>query len=151
MTIYVDADACPVKSEVLRVSERYAEQVVLVSNGGIRPSRNPLVKVVTVAAGADVADEWIAENCEAYDIVITADIPLAAKCLDRKALVLGPTGKAFDEQTIGMALAMRDVKQQLREANQSQTYNRSFTKKDASNFLQALDKAIVFTKRLRGL
>ncbi len=149
MTVYVDADACPVKSEVLRVAERYAEEVVLVSNGGMRPSHNPLVKIVTVATGADAADDWIAEHCDSHDVVITADIPLASRCLEREALVLGPTGKEFTTSSIGMALAMRDVKQHLREANQSQTYNRSFTKQDASNFLQALDRALVSTKKAR--
>lgn len=141
--LYIDADACPVKAEVLKVAERYKLSVKIVSNGGLRPSRDPLVETVVVASGADAADDWIADNCQAGDIVITADIPLAARILERHALALGPTGREFTPHTIGMALAMRELKQHLRETTQAQTYNKSFQASDRSNFLQALDRLIV--------
>jgi len=140
MRILVDADACPVKDEVLKVAERYGLSVFIVSNGGLRPSRDPMVKHITVAAGADVADDWIVDETEAGDIVVTADIPLAARVLEKSAYALGPTGRIFDESTIGMALAMRDLKQQIRETTQTQTRNRSFGAKDRSAFLQVLDR-----------
>ncbi|MEP5727954.1 MAG: YaiI/YqxD family protein [Sulfitobacter sp.] len=143
ITIFIDADACPVKSETLKVAERYRLPVKIVSNGGMRPSRDPMVETIVVAAGADAADDWIADNCSKDDIVITADIPLAARILEAQASPLGPTGKVFTEETIGMALAMRQLKQDLRESNQSQTYNRGFEARDRSNFLQALDRLVV--------
>ena len=142
MRILVDADACPVKDEVRKVAGRYDLLVFIVSNGGLRPSRDPMVKHITVAAGADVADDWIVDKTEAGDIVVTADIPLAARILEKSAIALGPTGRVFDESTIGMALAMRDLKQQIRESSQTQTRNRSFEAKDRSAFLQALDRLV---------
>ena len=143
MRIFIDADACPVKDETLKVAERYQVPVSVVSNGGMRPSRNPLVDTVVVPAGPDIADDWIAEHAEMGDVVITADIPLAARILEKKAHPLGPTGRIFTEETIGMALAMRQLKQDLRESTQTQTRNRSFESKDRSNFLQALDRLVV--------
>ncbi|MGI9357519.1 MAG: YaiI/YqxD family protein [Rhizobiaceae bacterium] len=142
MRILVDADACPVKDEVRKVAGRHDLLVFIVSNGGLRPSRDPMVKHITVAAGADVADDWIVGETEAGDIVVTADIPLAARILEKSASALGPTGRVFDESTIGMALAMRDLKQQIRESTQTQTRNRSFEAKDRSAFLQALDRLV---------
>ena len=142
-TLFIDADACPVKNEVLKVADRYGLAVKIVSNGGMRPSRDPMVDTIVVTAGADAADDWIVENCDAGDIIITADIPLAARILDREALALGPTGKQFTRETIGMALAMRDLKQHVREATQTQTRNRAFQTRDRSNFLQALDRLVV--------
>src|ERR1700690_3820068 len=114
LEIYVDGDACPVKQEVESVATRHGLTVHIVSNGGLRPSRNPLVKSVTVAEGADAADDWIAEHIGAGDIAITADIPLASRCLKNGARVLGPTGKAFTEGGIGMALGKRDLQRHLR-------------------------------------
>ena len=143
LTIFIDADACPVKEETLKVAARYGLPVKIVSNGGMRPSRDPLVETVVVAAGADAADDWIAERCSKNDIVITADIPLASRILEAEGLPLGPTGKVFTEESIGMALAMRDLKQHLRESTQTQTYNRGFEARDRSNFLQALDRLVV--------
>lgn len=143
MNLFIDADACPVKAEALKVAERYNIPVKIVSNGGMRPSRDPMVQVVTVAAGADEADDWIVEQAVKDDIVITADIPLAARILEKSAHPLGPSGKPFTQETIGMALAMRQLKQDVREATQTQTRNRSFSAKDRSSFLQALDKLIV--------
>lgn len=143
MQIFIDADACPVKQETLKVAERYQIPVKIVSNGGMRPSRDPLIETIVVAAGADVADDWIAERAGESDIVITADIPLAARVLENNAHAIGPTGREFTEETIGMALAMRQLKQDVRESTQTQTRNRSFDAKDRSNFLQALDRIIV--------
>ncbi|MEM1039455.1 MAG: YaiI/YqxD family protein [Pseudomonadota bacterium] len=142
LRIFIDADACPVKEETLKVAARYGVKTLIVSNGGMRPSRDPLVQVVTVPHGADAADDWIVEDAMAGDVVITADIPLAARILDKQAHAIGPTGKAFTPDTIGMALAMRDLKQQIRESTQSQTRNRSFENRDRSNFLQALDRIV---------
>ncbi len=147
MRIFIDADACPVKEETFKVAARYQVPVAVVSNGGIRPSRDPLIENVIVAAGADAADDWIADHAQQGDVVITADIPLAARVLEREASPIGPTGKPFTEETIGMALAMRDLKQHLREANNTQTYNRNFTDRDRSNFLQALDRLVVQQQR----
>jgi uncharacterized protein YaiI (UPF0178 family) len=147
LEIYVDADACPVKAEVERVADRHGLMVHIVSNGGIRPSANPRVKHVIVEQGADVADDWIAEHIGEGDIAITADIPLASRCLKKGAAVLGPTGKAFSEESIGMALGMRELHRHLREATGSQTYNAGFTKQDRSQFLNALENAIQIIKR----
>lgn len=144
--IYVDADACPVKAEVERVAERHGLIVHIVSNGGIRPSRHPLIKTVVVAEGADAADDWIAERIGAADICITSDIPLASRCLKNGAAVLRPNGKPFDEASIGMALGMRDLHKHLRETG-AQTFNAGFTKQDRSNFLNALENAIQAAKR----
>ncbi|MGN6517127.1 MAG: YaiI/YqxD family protein [Rhizomicrobium sp.] len=145
--IFVDADACPVKAEVERVAERHGLAVHIVSNGGIRPSRNPLVKTVIVPEGPDAADDWIAERVNAADICITSDIPLASRCLKNGAAVLRPDGKAFDEASIGMALGMRDLHKHLRETGQ-QTFNAGFTKRDRSDFLNALEVAIQQKKKL---
>jgi uncharacterized protein YaiI (UPF0178 family) len=150
LEIFVDADACPVKEEVERVADRHELIVHIVSNGGIRPSPNPRIKNVTVAGGADAADDWIAEHIEAGDVAITADIPLASRCLKKQASVLGPSGKPFTEQTIGMALGIRDLHRHLREATGKQTYNAGFTKRDRSQFLNALENEIQAIKRRRA-
>ncbi|MGE0283593.1 MAG: YaiI/YqxD family protein [Rhizobiaceae bacterium] len=140
--IYVDADACPVKAEVVKVAERHGLIVTLVSNGGLRPSRDPMVRHVVVSKGADAADDWIVEHTTARDIVVTADIPLAARCVAIGAQVIGPTGKPFTPETIGMAVAMRDLRQHLRETGESKGYNTSFGPQDRSRFLSALDQAV---------
>jgi uncharacterized protein YaiI (UPF0178 family) len=145
--IYVDGDACPVKAEVERVATRHGFQVYIVSNGGIRPSVNPLIRHVTVAEGADAADDWITENITDRDMVITADIPLASRCLKNGASVLGPNGKPFTEEGIGMALGMRELHRHLREVTGGQTHHASFTKQDRSRFLDALENAIQAVKR----
>ena len=147
LEIYVDGDACPVKPEVERVAGRHGLVVHIVSNGGLRPSRNPLVRHVTVAEGADAADDWIAEQIGEGDIAVTADIPLASRCLKRGARVLGPTGKPFTEDGIGMALGMRDLQRHLREATGRQTYNSGFAAKDRSRFLAALENEIQSVRR----
>lgn len=145
--IYVDADACPVKSEVERVAERHGVHVYLVANAGMRPNRHPLITQITVPEGPDVADDWIAERVTAADIAITSDIPLASRCLERGARVLSPAGKPFTSENIGMALGMRDLKQHLRESTQSQTYNAGFTDKDRSRFLNVLENELQALKR----
>ena len=147
MTIYIDADACPVKDEIMRVAERHGLTAVFVSNSGMRLPRAPFLQNVVVPDGPDVADDWIAERAVAGDIVVTADIPLAARCLKSGADVIGTTGKPFDETAIGMALAMRELKQHLRETGDGGSYNRPFGREDRSRFLQALDAAVQRGKR----
>lgn len=140
--IYVDADACPVKEEVVRVAERHGLVVTFVSNGGLRPSRDPMIRNVVVSKGADAADDWIVETAGPGDVAVTADIPLAARLVAKGVHVLGPTGRPFTPETIGMAVAMRDLKQHLRETGESKGYNASFSPRDRSAFLSALDQAV---------
>jgi len=138
--IYVDADACPVKPEVLKVAERHGIEVTFVANSGLRPSRDPMVRNVIVSSGFDAADDWIAEHCGAGDIVITADVPLAGRCVATGAFVTGPTGRVFDQGNIGMATAMRDLGAHLRETGESKGYNAAFSPRDRSAFLETLDR-----------
>lgn len=140
--IYVDADACPVKEEVMRVAKRHDLQVHMVGNTWMRVGNDPTVNRVVVSEGADVADDWIAEHVGPGDIAVTTDIPLAARCLEKGARVLGPTGKPFTEDGIGMALAMRDLSAHLRDTGEIKGYNPSFTRKDRSQFLQVLEETI---------
>ncbi|WFE75002.1 YaiI/YqxD family protein [Roseinatronobacter sp. S2] len=143
MTIYVDADACPVKSEVERVGTRHKLRMVIVSNGGIRPSANPLIENVIVAEGPDEADKWIAEQAGAGDIVITGDIPLAAKCIEAGAQVLKHNGEVLSAANIGNVLATRDLMADLRASDPYlQGKGRGFTKADRSRFLDALEQAV---------
>ncbi len=148
-TIYVDADACPVKDEAVRVAERHGLALHFVSNAWMRLPEGPLIKRVVVSEGPDAADDWIAERIGAGDIAVTADIPLAARCLKRGAQVIGPTGKPFTEAGIGMALAMRDLSAHLRETGESKGYNASFTRRDRSRFLEALEHAVQSSLRDR--
>jgi hypothetical protein len=147
LDIFVDGDACPVKAEVERVADRHGLTVYIVSNGGVRPSANPRIHHVIVTAGADAADDWIAERIQPFDIAITADIPLASRCLKQGASVIGPSGKKFAEGTIGMALGMRDLHRHLREATGQQTFNPGFTKQDRSRFLGALENEVQAMRR----
>jgi uncharacterized protein len=148
VAIFVDGDACPVKAEVERVAARHSLLVTIVSNGGLRPSANPMLRHVTVAEGADAADDWIVEHIAPGDIAITADIPLAARCLDRNAKVLGPNGKQFTADGIGMALGMRELSRHLRELTPGgQTHHAGFSKQDRSRFLGELENCIVALKR----
>jgi len=140
-TIYVDADACPVKDEVLKVADRLGLPVVFVANGRLRPSRDPMVRHVVVSGKFDAADDWIVENASANDIAVTSDVPLAARLVPAGVHVLGPTGRPFTPDTIGMAVAMRNLGQHLRETGESKGYNASFTPRDRSAFLGALDQA----------
>ena len=142
-TIYVDADACPVKAEAETVATRHRIEMVLVSNGGIRPSANPLVRSVFVAEGPDEADKWIAANAGPGDVVITSDIPLAARCVAAGARVVKPNGEALTTANIGMVLATRDLMQDLRSADPfRQGGGKQFSRADRSRFLDALDRAI---------
>lgn len=138
--VFVDADACPVKPEILKVAERHNLPVTFVANSGLRPSRDPMVRNVIVSAGFDAADNWIAEAARPGDLVITADVPLAVRCVAAGALVTGPTGRVFDETNIGMASAMRDLSAHLRETGESKGYNAAFSPKDRSRFLETLDR-----------
>ncbi len=141
-TVFVDADACPVKEEVLRVAERHGVPVVLVSNGGLRPSRDPMVRHVVVGKGADAADDWIVENVKVNDVVVTADVPLASRTVALGCHVLGPTGRPFTPESIGMAVAMRDLRQHLRETGADRGFNATFSPRDRSAFLQALETTL---------
>jgi len=142
--LYIDADACPVRAEALRVAERHGLQVFVVCNGGIRPDPNPLVETVIVAAGPDAADRWIAERAGPGDICVTADIPLAARCLEAGARAIRPGGEAFTPANIGHQLAMRDLMADLRAANPlgAGGGGRAFAKADRSRFLDALERMV---------
>ena len=150
MEIYVDADACPVKDEVMRVAERHELPVHFVSNSFMRLPDDPLVNRVIVSAGPDEADNWIAERIGDTDLAVTGDIPLAARCLAQGAAVVGPTGKPFTEANIGNALAMRDLTAELRDSGAIAGYNPSFTRDDRSRFLQAMETAVRIQKRKAG-
>lgn len=143
ITIYVDADACPVKDEVLKVSYRHKLPVYLVSNQWMRMEVGPLVEKIVVPGKADAADDWIAEHIDQDGIAITADILLAKRCLEAGGDVLGPTGKPFSPDNIGMALAMREIQAHRRETGESKGYNPSFSKADRSRFLQSLESVIL--------
>ncbi len=147
LEIFIDGDACPVKPEVERVAARHGLMVHLVSNGGMRPSATPLFRHVIVAEGADAADDWIAEHIAEGDIAITADTPLASRCLKKGARVLRPTGQRFTDDGIGLALGIRDLHRHLREATRMQTYNAEFTKQDRSRFLNGLENEIRAVQR----
>jgi uncharacterized protein len=146
-TIYVDADACPVKEEIIRVAERHKLPVMMVSNQWMRLPQSPSVKLKVVADGLDKADDWIAEQIGSTDVAITADIPLAARCLEKGARVIGPTGKPFDNDSIGMALSMRDLNAHLRDTGEIAGNNPSFQKKDRSRFLNSLENILQAIKR----
>lgn len=147
LDIFVDADACPVKDEVERVADRHRLTVYMVSNGGIRPSAHPRFHHVTVAQGADKADDWIAERIAEFDIAVTGDVPLASRCIPRGASVIGPSGKLFTEANIGMALGMRELHRHVREVTGQQTMHAGFTKQSRSQFLGALENEIQAIKR----
>lgn len=140
MTLYVDADACPVKAEVEKVGARHKVQMYFVSNGGLRMSQNPLVEMVIVPDGPDVADMWIADRAKVGDVVITGDIPLASKCVEAGALVLKHNGEPLTEKNIGNILATRDLMTDLRASDPfRQGGGKSFGKADRSRFLDALE------------
>ncbi|MEM1289130.1 MAG: YaiI/YqxD family protein [Pseudomonadota bacterium] len=142
-TLYVDADACPVKSEIERVGTRLNVPVLLVCNGGLRPSRNPLVSLKIVPDGPDAADKWIAEQCGPGDVVVTDDLPLADRCIKAGARVVKNDGQVLTEANIGGRLATRDLMQDIRAANPfHQGGGRAFSKADRTRFLQSLDQAL---------
>lgn len=141
--IFIDADACPVKAEAERVATRHGVRMLLVSNGGIRPSQNPLVESVFVASGPDEADKWIAAACKPGDVVVTGDIPLAAKCVAAGARVIKHNGEELTAANVGMALATRDLMADLRAADPfRQGGGKMFGKADRSRFLDVLDRAL---------
>ena len=141
--LYIDADACPVKSEAERVASRHQVKMYVVSNGGLRPSQNPLVETIIVPDGPDVADMWIAERAGQGDVVITGDIPLAAKCIEGGAMVLKHNGETLTAANIGNVLATRDLMTDLRAADPfRQGGGKSFTKSDRSRFLNALETTL---------
>jgi uncharacterized protein YaiI (UPF0178 family) len=140
--IFIDADACPVKEEVYRVARRYALKVWVVSNGGVRVPPDPLIQMVIVEAGPDIADNWIVERIDAADIVVTSDIPLADRCLKAGAEAIGPTGRAFTPASIGAALAQRSIMEHRRSMGEATGGPKPFAPRDRSRFLQALDEAV---------
>ena len=141
--LYVDADACPVKAEAERVATRHGIRMFVVSNGGLRPSANPLVETVIVAAGPDEADKWIAERAGRGDVVVTGDIPLAAKCVAAGARVLRHNGEALTGANVGNALATRDLMADLRAADPfRQGGGKGFTRADRARFLDALERVL---------
>ena len=141
--IYVDADACPVKAEIERVGSRHKVRMFVVSNGGIRPSTNPLIETVVVPDGPDVADIWIADRAGVGDIVITGDIPLAARCVENGAMVLKHNGEPLTFANIGIVLATRDLMTDMRASDPFlQSGGKPFSKVDRSRFLDALERAL---------
>src|SRR5665213_363040 len=149
--IFVDADACPVKNEIYRVAERYGLKVFVVANSFMNVPRSDLIERVIVTQGPDIADDWIAERATPSDIVITADVPLAGRCVKKGASVIGPTGKPFTEDSIGMALATRDLLTDSRSAGATTRGPPPLSRQDISRFLSALDLAVTRLKRKLNL
>jgi uncharacterized protein YaiI (UPF0178 family) len=149
--IYIDADACPVKDETIRVANRHKLKTWLVCDGGIRPSRDTMVELVVVAQGADAADDWIADHIQPADICVTNDIPLAARCLKQGGLAIKPNGEHFTENGIGMALAQRELMQSLRERGEITGGPKPFNRRDKSEFLNQLEMAVQAALKIGGL
>jgi uncharacterized protein len=152
VAIHVDADACPVKAEVYRVAERHLlrgldVKVFVVTNSAIAVPKHPVIERVIVGTGMDAADDWIAARAATGSIVVTADVPLAARCVKAGAEVIAPTGRAFTQDMIGMALATRNLMDQLRSAGEVTGGPRPFAPRDRSTFLASLDQALVRLKR----
>src|ERR1700740_2673744 len=152
ISIYIDADACPVKQEIYRVAEGHARKgttlkAFVVSNSPIAVPRDEFVERVIVGAGMDEADNWIAERAKRGDIVITADVPLASRCVKAGGEFIAPNGKRFTEDSIGNTLATRNLMDSLRSAGEITGGPKPFAPRDRSNFLSALDRAIVRLKR----
>jgi uncharacterized protein YaiI (UPF0178 family) len=145
--IFVDADACPVKNEVYRVAERYSLKVFIVANSFMAVPRSDMIERVIVSEGPDMADDWIVERAGENDIVITADIPLAARCVKKGSSVIGPTGKPFTDDSIGMVLATRDLLTDLRSAGAITRGPPPLSRQDISRFLSALDLVVTRLKR----
>ncbi len=145
--IYVDADACPVKAEVYKVAERHGLPVFIVANSFMNVPRDPSVKLVVVAAGMDAADDWIAERAGPRDIVVTTDVPLASRCVKAGASVIAPNGRAFTDDSIGMALATRNLLEQIRSSGEITGGPKPFAARDRSAFLSALNQAVVRLQR----
>lgn len=151
MTLYVDADACPVRDEAMQVAARLKVATAIVTNGGLRPSAHPLVEMVFVGAGADAADDWIAERAADGDVVITADMPLAGRVIAAGAHVVTPRGEVFTSANIGPALASRNLMAERRAADPFlQGSGRGFTRADRARFLSALDRELGAAARRAG-
>ena len=148
--IYVDADACPVKDEIYRVAARHGIAVSVVANSFIRVPTDPLIERIAAGGAPDAADNWIAERAGAGDIVVTADIPLASRCVKAGAAVLAPNGQPFTEEAIGMKLAVRNLMHDLRSAGEVTGGPRPFSPRDRSAFLAALDQTIRRLQRPRS-
>ncbi len=146
LIVYIDADACPVKDEVYRVAARYQMRVAVVANAPLRVPTDPRVELV-VREGFGAADDWIAEQVGPGDIVVTADIPLAARCIAKDARVLGPKGNVFTENDIGSTLALRDLLSDLRQSGEVTGGPAPMTPKDRSRFLAKLDELINAVRR----
>ncbi len=144
---YVDADACPVKEETIRIATRHGLKTYLVSDGSIRPSQSALVELVIIAQGADAAEDWIANHIQKADICVTNGTPLVARCLDQGALAIKPNGEPFTENGISMALANRELMQGLRESGEITGGPRPFGKSDRSEFLNRLETTVQAAKR----
>lgn len=145
--LYVDADACPVKQEVFRVAGRYDLAVTLVANCWMRVPDKPWISLAVVEEGLDAADDWIVDHVEAQDIVITADVPLASRCVKKEAFVISPTGRSFTQDSIGEAVATRDLLADLRDAGEITGGPPPLTRHDRSRFLQKLDQIIQSVRR----
>jgi hypothetical protein len=141
--VMIDADACPVKEEAYRVADRHHVKTMVVANSWINVPRSPLIERVVVPAGPDVADDWIAERARPGVVVVTADVPLAARCMKVGANVIAPNGRAFTDQSMGMALATRNLMDQLRSQGETTRGPPPFSPKQRSEFLSALDLALV--------
>jgi uncharacterized protein YaiI (UPF0178 family) len=150
LTIYIDADACPVKEETYKVALRYGLRTVVVSNSFIMIPKSPLIEREVVGAGPDVADDLIAERVVAGDVVVTNDIPLAARVLAKQAHALAPHGRAFTPDSIGMALAQRNLMEHIRSTGEVTGGPPPFTASNRSRFLQALDACIARERRKQG-
>jgi len=145
--IFVDADACPVKQEVYRVAGRLHLDVTLVTNSWMRVPNDPWIALEVVDDGFDAADDWIVEHVQSHDIVVTADIPLASRCLEKGARVIGTSGKPITEDNIGHAVATRDLLSELRDAGEITGGPPPLKKRDRSRFLQQLDEVIQSIRR----
>lgn len=150
LQIYIDADACPVKPEVFRVAQRYGLQVTLVTNSWMRTPNDPRITLEVVEDGFDAADDWIVQQVQSDDIVITADILLAGRCLEKQAHVIGTTGKPFTEDNIGQAIATRDLMEDLRHTSEITGGPPPLTQRDRSRFLQQLDNTIQAIRRRKS-
>jgi uncharacterized protein YaiI (UPF0178 family) len=146
--LFIDADACPVKEEAYKVARRNGLQVYVVSNSFLMVPREPLIEQVVVDAGPDIADDWIAERATKGDVTVTSDIPLASRCLEAGAMVIGSNGRAFTKDMIGTALAQRSIGEHLRSMGEVTRGPPPFQASDRSRFLQALDEAVNRARRL---
>ncbi len=151
LKIYIDADACPVKEETYKVAIRYGLQTFVVANSFMQVPASPLITRIVVGAGADVADDWIADNIAAGDVVVTSDIPLAARVLERQAHAIAPYGRPFTEDSIGLALAQRSIMEHIRSTGETTGGPPPFSSANRSRFLQTLDQAIARERRKRLL